>query len=130
MKTEFQLGLIEGYLGDIYGLVDTTTNNKVKKGLLEQSLRLSTKQHLKILARELSKEKTTFEETLKEVKGKYFDGDNLKEGMNTEDLIKEIQELSETKVSINHFDFTSVDDISNLVCQEDYSLIEKIVPVE
>lgn len=130
MTTEFELSLLESYLGDIFGLQNNETKEEVKKGLLKQNLKLSTKQHLKILAREISKEKKTYEETAQELRNEYIENGTIKEGKTAEEFIAKLSELNKTKVSISHFDFNSTDEINNLVCQEDYAILELIAPVE
>lgn len=129
-STEFEVSMLETYLGDIYGLQDSKTGKIVKKGLLSQTLKVSTKQHLKVLAREMTKEKTTYDESVKELKTEFFKGEEFKEDMLKEDLIEKLTELNKTKVSITHSDFKSVvEDISNLVCEEDYALTEVLLTV-
>lgn len=130
MTTEFNITLLDSYLGDIFGLQNATTGEEVKKGLLKQKLKASTKQHLKILAREITKEKKTYEDSVQELKNEYFEGATVKEGKSQEDYISQMLELNKTKVSITHFDFKSAEDVSNLVCEEDYVLLELVAPVE
>jgi hypothetical protein len=117
MTTEFPIFKLNDFLGDIYGLQSVSTGASVKKGLKDQALSVPIKQHLKRLGVEIQKEKNLYDESVKEILSL------------PETAQQNLKALNETKVSISHFDFKD-SDFSSLVCEEDYLLLDYLLPVD
>lgn len=129
-KTEFPLYQLERFTFDIFGAQQKIgEETKELPGLLsKKELYQPIKVHLKRLGTKLLEEDTSFKEQVKELRNEFYEKVDgkfiLKEGMLLQDLQNKAQQMYNTKISIEHYDFKLED--FNYQWEEDFSIIDFI----
>ena len=132
-KTEFPLYLLEAFSFDIFGAQQKIgEETKQIPGLLnKKELYQPIKVHLKRLGTKLLEEDKSFKDQIKELRKEYYnepekEGDTpiLKEGVTELEVNEKAQEMYNTKISIEHYDFKLED--FNYQWEENFAIIDFI----